>query len=105
LPASYLRGGGSRSKRLAIDESALLKFLNHWREEGGKAGRKIEGIAVAFEAERYGFWLPRYLRTRSIEAHVIHASRVAVSREHPRAKTDRLDTELLKRSLSRLAAR
>ena len=33
-----------------------------------------------------------------IEAHVIHASSVAVSREHRRAKTDRLDTELLKRS-------
>ena len=32
------------------------------------------------------------------ESHVIHASSVAVSREHRRAKTDRLDTELLKRS-------
>ena len=32
------------------------------------------------------------------EAYVIHASSVAVSREHWRAKTDRLDTELLKRS-------
>jgi transposase len=37
-------------------------------------------------------------QTRSIEAHVIHASSVAVSREHRRAKTDRLDTELLKRA-------
>jgi transposase len=33
-----------------------------------------------------------------IEAHVIHASSVAVPREHSRAKTDRLDTELLKRA-------
>jgi hypothetical protein len=32
-----------------------------------------------------------------IESHVIHASSVAVTREHRRAKTDRLDTELLKR--------
>jgi hypothetical protein len=30
---------------------------------------------------------------------VIHPSSVAVSREHRRAKTDRLDTELLKRTL------
>jgi len=29
---------------------------------------------------------------------VIHPSSVAVSREHRRAKTDRLDTELLKRA-------
>jgi transposase len=42
--------------------------------------------------------LARWLKARGIEAYVIHASSVAVSREHRRAKTDRLDTELLKRS-------
>src|SRR5436305_823464 len=84
-------------KKLAADEVALLKLLHRWREEAEKAGRKIERIAVAFEAGRDGFWLARWLRARSIEAHVIHASSVAVSREHRRAKTDRLDTELLKR--------
>ena len=85
-------------KKLAVDESALLKLLNRWREEAEKAGRKIERMAVAFEAGRDGFWLARWLRARGIEAHVIHASSVAVSREHRRAKTDRLDTELLKRA-------
>jgi transposase len=55
-------------------------------------------IAVAYEAGRDGFWLARWLRAQGIEAHVIHASSVAVSREHRRAKTDRLDTELLKRA-------
>jgi len=81
-------------KNLAVDESALLKLLHRWREE---AGRRIERIVVAFEAGRDGFWLARWLNARGIEAHVIHASSVAVSREHRRAKTDRLDTELLKR--------
>jgi transposase len=85
-------------KKLAVDESALLKVLNRWREEAEKAGRKIERIAVAFEAGRDGFWLARWLRARGIEAHIIHASSVAVSREHRRAKTDRLDTDLLKRA-------
>ena len=85
-------------KKLAIDENALLKLLYRWREEAEKAGRKIERVAVAFEAGRDGFWLARWLRARGIEAHVIHASSVAVSREHRRAKTDRLDTELLKRA-------
>jgi transposase len=84
-------------KKLAVDESMLLKLLHRWREEAEKAGRRIERIAVAFEAGRDGFWLARWLRARGIEAHVIHASSVAVSREHRRAKTDRLDTELLKR--------
>src|ERR1700746_1086041 len=90
--------GGQPLKKLAVDESALLKLLNRWRDEAEKAGRKIERIAVAFEAGRDGFWLARWLRARGIEAHVIHASSVAVSREHRRAKTDRLDAELLKRA-------
>src|ERR1700692_3789842 len=85
-------------KKLEVDESTLLKLLIRWREEAEKAGRRIERIAVAFEAGRDGFWLARWLRARDIEAHVIHASSVAVSREHRRAKTDRLDTELLKRA-------
>src|SRR3974390_3195895 len=85
-------------KKLVVDESALLKLLHRWREEAEKAGRRIERIAVAFEAGRDGFWLARGLTARGIEAYVIHASSVAVSREHRRAKTDRLDTELLKRS-------
>lgn len=84
-------------KKLAVDESALLKLLHRWREEAAKAGRRIKRIAVAFEAGRDGFWLARWLKARDIEAHIIHASSVAVSREHRRAKTDRLDTELLKR--------
>ena len=85
-------------KKLAVDESALLKLLHRWREEAEKAGRRIERIVVAFEAGRDGFWLARWLKARSIEAHVIHPASVAVSREHRRAKTDRLDTELLKRA-------
>jgi transposase len=42
--------------------------------------------------------LARWLRARGIEAYVIHASSLAVSREHRRAKTDRLDTETLMRA-------
>jgi len=83
-------------KKLAVDESALLKLLHRWREEAEKAGRRAH--LVAFEAGRDGFWLARWLKARSIDAHVIHAASVAVSREHRRAKTDRLDSELLKRA-------
>src|SRR6266568_4163211 len=77
-------------KKLAVDESALLKLLHRWREEAAKAGHRIKRIVVAFEAGRDGFWLARWLSARDIEAHVIHASSVAVSREHRRARTDRL---------------
>ena len=81
-------------KKLAVDECALLKLLHRWREEAEKAGRRIERIVVAFEAGRDGFWLARWLKARSVDAYVIHAASVAVSREHRRAKTDRLDSEL-----------
>jgi transposase len=85
-------------KKLEPNENELLKLLERWRAEAEKSGHKINRIAVAFEAGRDGFWLARWLRARGIEAHVIHAASVAVSREHRRAKTDRLDTELLKRA-------
>jgi transposase len=52
----------------------------------------------AYETGRDGFWLSHWLRARGIEDYVIHPSSVPVSREHRRAKTDRLDTELLKRA-------
>jgi transposase len=85
-------------KKLEPDEAALLRLLQRWRDEAARAGRTVTRIAVAFEAGRDGFWLARWLRARGIEAHVIHPTSVAVSRDHRRAKTDRLDTELLKRA-------
>src|SRR6201997_5594869 len=85
-------------KKLAIDEHALLNLLNRWRAEAEKQGHQITRIAVACEAGHDGFWLARWLAAQGVEAHVIHASSVAVTREHRRAKTDRLDTELLKRA-------
>jgi transposase len=85
-------------KKLDPSEEALLALLRRWRDEAAGAGRTITRLAVAFEAGRDGFWLARWLRARDVEAHVIHPTSVAVSREHRRAKTDRLDTELLKRA-------
>ena len=85
-------------KKLEANEAALLRLLERWRGEAAKAGRTVTRIAVAYQAGRDGFWLARWLRARGIEAHVSHPTSVAVSREHRRAKTDRLDTELLKRA-------
>jgi transposase len=85
-------------KKLAPDRDGLLQLLYRWRKEAIKAGRTIKRIAVAYEAGRDGFWLARWLCAQGIEAYVIHPSSVPVSREHRRAKTDRLDSELLKRA-------
>jgi len=84
-------------KKLEPSEEELVRLLTRWRAEAIKKGHTITRIAVAFEAGRDGFWLARWLRARDIETYVIHPTSVAVSREHRRAKTDRLDTGLLKR--------
>src|SRR5215217_3660300 len=85
-------------KKQAPDADALLALLYRWRDEAIKAGRAIDRIVVAYEAGRDGFWLARWLGAREIEAYVIHPTSIPVSREHRRAKTDRLDTALLKRA-------
>jgi len=84
-------------KKLEPSEEELVRLLMRWRTEATKNGQTITRFAVAFEAGRDGFWLARWLRARDIETYVIHPTSVAVSREHRRAKTDRLDTGLLKR--------
>ena len=84
-------------KKLEPNEAELLRLLMRWRAEATKMGCTITRIAVAYEAGRDGFWLARWLRARDIETYVIHPTSVAVSREHRRAKTDRLDTGVLKR--------
>jgi transposase len=54
---------------------------------------------VVYEAGHTGFWLARLLRTEGIEAHVLHPASVPVDRRARRAKTDRLDVDLLLRAV------
>lgn len=84
-------------KKITPNQAELLRVLHRWRDEATRKGHTITRIAVAFEAGRDGFWLARWLTGHGIEAHIIHSSSVAVSREHRRAKTDRLDTAMLMR--------
>src|SRR4030095_542828 len=74
--------------KVGPDERALLQPLRRWRGEAEGRGASVERTVVAFEAGRDGFWLARWLRSRGIEAHVLHSSSAAVSPEHPRPKTD-----------------
>jgi len=85
-------------KKLEADESALHRLVLRWKAEAEKAGRPISRITLAFEAGRDGFWLARWLKSRGIEAWVIHPTSIAVSRDHRRPKTDRLDTQMLMRA-------
>src|SRR5271166_5621621 len=84
-------------KKIDPNPDELLKLLHRWRNEATQEGKEITRIAVAYETGRDSFWLARWLRCRDIDAHVIHATSVAISREHRRAKTDRIDTAMLRR--------
>ena len=82
-------------KKIDPDPAALLHLMGRWRDQAVNAGQTVTRVVLAFEAGRDGFLLARWLRARGIETYVVHSTSVAVSREHRRAKTDRLDTEML----------
>jgi transposase len=98
LVAGTLPGVARRPlKKLDPDPTALEQLLTRWRIEAETAGRPISRTIVAYEAGRDGLWLARWLQARGFETHVIHPTSVAVSREHRRSKTDRLDSAMLMR--------
>ena len=84
-------------KKLPPDPEQLFKLIDRWREELRRAGRVVRRVCVA-SRWRDGFGLARLLRQHDIEVYVIHPTSIPVKRDHRRAKTDRLDTELLMRA-------
>jgi transposase len=86
-------------KKTAERAAGLLRILRNWQAEAERTGRQLERVIVAFEAGRDGFWLARLLRRQGIESYVIHPVSIPVPRG-VRAKTDRLDTDMLLRALS-----
>ena len=90
-------GVGRRPKRRlevgSVDQ--VLGSIDRWRQESERQGHRIARVALSYEAGRDGFWLARALERHGIEVHVMHASSVAVERAGRRAKTDRLDLDML----------
>ncbi len=81
------------------DVGEVLAAIERWKGEAAKAGRAIVRVALAYEAGRDGFWIARYLIERGIEAHVMQPASIAVERRGRRAKTDRIDLDMLLRTL------
>ena len=81
------------------DVGQVLAAIERWKGEAAKAGRTIVRVALAYEAGRDGFWIARYLMERGIEAHVMQPASVPVERRGRRAKTDRIDLDMLLRTL------
>ena len=94
-------GVSRRPKRglKAGDTDELVRVLERWKAEAAKAGRTIARVIVAYEAGRDGFWIARHLIERGIEVQVMQPASIPVERKGRRAKTDRIDLDMLLRTL------
>ena len=81
------------------DHCALLELLRRLQSKSVKRLGAPVRIVTIQEAGFDGFWLDRLLKSEGIESHVVDPASVAVSRRHRRAKTDKIDGELLLRTL------
>ena len=87
-------------KTVAVgDIAGVAGVLKGWREEAARAGKLVTRIIVGYEAGYDGFWIARDLIALGIEVRVMQPSSIPVDRRHRRAKTDKIDVELLLRTL------
>lgn len=102
LITSLSPGGGEKLSRREVAASqvgALLAVFSELKAKAkGRMGRDYPIVAIQ-EAGLDGFWLDRALRGEGIESHVVDPASIAVPRRKRRAKTDRIDGEMLIRTL------
>src|SRR6516225_4452717 len=90
ISCRILRGG---------DWRGLLELIEEMRARVGREiGRAVE-VMSCYEAGYDGFWLHRQLEAHGVRNYVIDPASLQVDRRVRRAKTDRIDTVRLLRSL------
>ena len=95
-----VRAGGQKMSRHALDggdTAGLEALIGRLRAEAPGAR-----IASAYEAGLDGFWLHRWLSARGVDNRVLDPASIQVNRRARRAKTDRLDLDVLMRTLAAL---
>lgn len=102
LITSLLPGGNGKMSEHTVKAGDVAGMLDRF----GELNRKAEArsghyfpIIVIQEAGLDGFWIHRVLQAEGIESHVVDPASVATSRRRRRAKTDRIDGEMLLRAL------
>ncbi|AOX21667.1 IS110 family RNA-guided transposase [Kozakia baliensis] len=82
------------------DVAGLFACFTALRERARAREGRLFPLVVIQEAGLDGFWIDRVVNKEDwIESHVVDAASIAVSRKHRRAKTDRIDGEMLVRTL------
>ena len=102
LITSLLPGDGERMSKHTLragDIAGLMERFAVLRQKASARAGQVFPIVVIQEAGLDGFWIHRVLEQEGIESHVVDAASIAASRRRRRAKTDRLDGEVLLRSL------
>jgi len=89
----------SRHKLEGGDHAELLALIERTRARVGEKLGSVPDVVSCYEAGYDGFWLHRLLEARGIRNFVFDAASIAVEQRARRAKTDRIDGELLLRTL------
>ena len=94
--------GLSRRPRRSLaprDLPGLLAVLKSWQCKALSAGHEVRRVVLTYEAGRDGFWIARHLRSQGIEVEIMHPASIPVPRRARRVKTDRIDLDMLLRTL------
>ena len=89
----------SAKQQLAPCADALMAAVEGYKRRAAAAGMAVDRVIVAYESGGSGFWLARWLQQRGVEVHVMQPSSVPVDRRMRRAKSDRIDADMLLRTL------
>ena len=102
LITSLAPGNGEKMSKFIVaakDISGLLaRFAELQRKAEARTGKRF-GFVVIQESGLDGFWLHRVIEAEGIESYVVDPASIAVPRRARRVKTDRIDGEMLLRTL------
>ena len=89
----------SRHKLEGGDHAGLLALIDRMRDRAGRVLGVVPAVVSCYEAGYDGFWLHRLLLAAGITNYVFDPASIAVDQRARRAKTDRIDGEMLLRTL------
>jgi transposase len=89
----------SRHKIEGGDHAELLALIERSRARVAEKLGSVPRVVSCYEAGYDGFWLHRLLEAAAVRNFVFDAASIAVEQRARRAKTDRIDGELLLRTL------
>ena len=89
----------SRQKLPSGDVAGLLGLVERTKARASRTLGEVPAVSCFYSAGYDGFWLHRLLTAAGIENFVFDPASIAVDQRARRVKTDRIDGELLVRTL------